>query len=278
MAQKKVVKKDVKGLPAKKIENDVPKKINVYGIDGSVKKQVDLPKAFYTEFRPDLIQKASTAILANSRQPYSPTPKAGLRHSVSTWGKGRGVSRSQRIVNSFRGAQSPEAVGGRRAHPPRIETDKTKKVNFKEMRLARLSALGAIASPNKVQARGHKFSDKMTLPIVLSDDAEKISSTKDAMDLLEKIGVTDDLIRAENGKRIRAGRGKMRGRKYRVRKSLLIVTSGACPARKSFSNITGVDVATVDSLNVEQLAPGGLPGRLTVMSEAAFNKIGGWAA
>lgn len=278
MAEKRV-KKVVKATPAAATaEKFVLKKINVYGIDGAVKKQIDLPKAFSTEFRPDLISKASVAIIANSRQPYSPKPRAGLRHSVSTWGKGRGVSRSQRIVGSFRGAQSPEAVGGRRAHPPRIETDRTKKVNAKEMKFARLSALAAIANPQRVQARGHKFAEGVTLPVVLSDEAEKIETTKEAIALLDKIGLTDDLVRAENSKRIRAGRGKMRGRKYRNRKSVLIVTSGSCPAKRSFSNITGVDVTTVDSLNVDQLAPGGLAGRLTIISEAALNKIGGWAA
>lgn len=276
MAEKKV-KKVVKEAIVKKAR-EPSKRINVYGVDGSVQKQIDLPKAFSTEFRPDLISRASVSILANSRQPYSPKPGAGMRHSVSTWGKGHGVSRAQRIKGAFRGAQSPNNVGGRRAHPPRIETDHSKKMNAKEMRFARLSALAAIANPGKVQARGHKFSDEVTLPIVLIDDAEKIESTKDAMGLLEKIGLSDDLMRAENGRRIRAGHGKMRGRRYRNRKSVLFITSGICPAKKSFSNILGVDVVTIDSVNVEQLAPGGLAGRLTIMSEAAMNKIGAWSS
>jgi large subunit ribosomal protein L4e len=278
MAQKKVKKVVKESHRTKAAKDFVPTKINVYGIDGSIQKQIDLPKAFTTEFRPDLISRASVSIVANSRQPYSPKPRAGLRHSVSTWGKGRGVSRSQRIVGSFRGAQSPEAVGGRRAHPPRIESDWTKKVNTKEMKLAKLSALAAVANPHRVQARGHKFSEGVTLPVVVSDEVEKIKSTRDAVTMLEKIGLYDDLVRAENGKRIRAGHGKMRNRKYRIRKSMLIVTSSTCPARKSFSNITGVDVATVDNLNVQQLAPGGLAGRLTILSEAALSKIGGWVA
>jgi large subunit ribosomal protein L4e len=276
MAEKKV-KKITKEGAAKKAKEE-SKKINVYGVDGSVQKQIDLPKVFETEFRPDLIQRASVSIIANSRQPYSPSPTAGKRHSVSTWGKGHGVSRAQRIKGSFRGAQSPNNVGGRRAHPPRIETDRGKKMNMKEMKLARMSALAAIGNLKTVRSRGHKFSDEVTVPVIVNDDVEKIETTKDAVTMLEKIGVFDDLIRAENGKRIRAGHGKMRGRKYRIRKSLLIVTSGKCPARKSFSNITGVDVASADSLNVELLAPGGLPGRLTIMSEAAFSKVGGWSS
>lgn len=275
MAEKKV-KKAVK-IPVAKKAKDGRAQVNVYGLDGSVQKQVDLPNVFNTEFRPDLIQRASVSIIANSRQPYSPKPRAGMRHSVSTWGKGHGVSRAQRLKGSSRGAQSPNNVGGRRAHPPRIITDRTKKMNAKEMKLARLSALASISSLQRVRSRGHKFIEEVTVPVVVSDDIEKIETTKDAVNMLDKIGLFDDLIRAEEGTRIRAGRGKMRGRKYRTRKSLLVVTSGKCPAGKSFSNILGVDVAPVDSLNVELLAPGGLPGRLTVMSEAALAKIGGWS-
>jgi len=272
MAEKKVMKK------VKKAHRTPAKKLNIYGMDGTVKKQIDLPKIFEADFRPDLIHRASVSINANSRQPYAPKPDAGMRHSVSTWGKGHGVSRVQRLKGSSIAAQSPNNVGGRRAHPPRVDEKRGKKMNRKEMRLARLSALAAIADEQKVRARGHKLPENMTVPIVIESEFEKIDKTKDAVAVLEKLGLEDEMQRAENGKRIRAGRGKMRGRKYRIRKSLLVVLSGKCPAIRSFSNLTGVDVACVDSLNVELLAPGGLPGRLTVMSETALDRLAGWAA
>ncbi|MDH4123832.1 MAG: 50S ribosomal protein L4 [Thermoplasmata archaeon] len=255
-----------------------PKKVNVYATDGSVKKQIELPKIFHTEFRPDLISRASVSIIANTQQPFSPKPGAGMRHAVSTWGKGHGVSRVQRLKGASTAAQSPNNVGGRRAHPPRVNEDRTKSMNRKEMRLARTSALAATSEFSRVIKRGHKLPNDVTVPIILEDNAEKIETTKEAVGLLRTIGLDDELARAENGRRIRAGRGKMRGRKHRERKSVLIVVSGACPARKSFANIIGVDVAAVDNLNVEQLAPGGLSGRLTLISESALSRIGEWAS
>jgi large subunit ribosomal protein L4e len=65
----------------------------------------------------------------------------------------------------------------------------------------------------------------------------------------------------------------MRGRRYKQRKSLLIVT-GEFPL-KAAQNLAGVDVVTFDQLNTELLAPGTLPGRLTVFTESALMKLGG---
>ena len=58
-------------------------------------------------------------------------------------------------------------------------------------------------------------------------------------------------------KKVRPGRGKMRGRRYKQRKSLLIVTADQ-PLRAA-KNLAGVDVVTVDQLNTELLAPGHMP-------------------
>ena len=43
---------------------------------------------------------------------------------------------------------------------------------------------------------------------------------------------------------------------------------------KAVRNIAGVDVCTVDGLNVELLAPGGQPGRLLITTKKAINLIG----
>ncbi|MBO4798934.1 MAG: 50S ribosomal protein L4, partial [Candidatus Methanomethylophilaceae archaeon] len=63
---------------------------NVYGVNGGVAGTVEVPAAFNTAYRPDIIKKAILAAAANSRQAYGPNPRSGMRHSVSTWGKGRG--------------------------------------------------------------------------------------------------------------------------------------------------------------------------------------------
>ena len=77
--------------------------------------------------------------------PTDPKPGAGMRHAVSTWGKGRGVARVQRLTQGAKGAESPNNVGGRRAFPPKAEKDWSKKINRKERTLAKLVRAGRIA-------------------------------------------------------------------------------------------------------------------------------------
>jgi large subunit ribosomal protein L4e len=253
-----------------------PGKLRVYDLKGEVSKELDLPASFKAELRTDVIRRAVTAIEANARQPYAPKDTAGMRHSVQTWGKGRGVSRVQRLMGGSTAAQSPNNVGGRRAHPPKVEKDLGKKINQKELMLAKLSALHATSELDLVKARGHKFDEKLTVPVVVKDDFEAVKTTKDAVEALSSIGVYDDVERAINGRNIRAGRGKMRGRRHRTPRSLLIVLSKECSGSKSVRNLTGVDVATPTSLNASLLAPGGDPGRLMIISEGALQTVGGW--
>ncbi len=251
-------------------------KVNVYSLAGKKKKSVELPEAFSVPYRPDLIHKAVNVMRSNRRQPYGPNPGAGMRHSVSTWGKGRGVSRVQRLKSGSTAAESPNNVGGRRAHPPRSFRVWTEKMNRKEMKLARFSALSATSDPEIVSGRGHRFSDKLTLPVVVEDKVEEIKTTKEAIELLEKLGMYDDIERALDRKHIRAGKGKMRGRRYKRAKSILVVLSDRSVAEKAFRNLEGVDIAEPANLNVETLAPGGDPGRLILMSEKALKEIGEW--
>ncbi len=86
----------------------------------------------------------------------------------------------------------------------------------------------------------------------------------------------DDVERAKSGTHIRAGRGTMRGRRYKSPKSLLIIVKDTEKAARGFGNLTGVDVTTPNRLNCELLAPGGMPGRLTVISEGALEQLEGW--
>ncbi len=254
-----------------------PGKINVYDLEGKVVGEHVLPAAFKTDLRPDVIRRAVTAIEANRRQAYAPSPTAGMRHSVETWGKGRGVSRVQRLKEGSQAAQSPNNVGGRRAHPPKVEKDLGKKINRREMLLGKLSALSAVSRPEVVKARGHLFSEELTVPVVVKDDFESIKTTKEAIRTLSSIGVYDDVERALNGKQVRAGRGKMRGRRYRIPRSLLVVVSKDCPGAKSVQNLPGVDVTTPEKINASMLAPGGDPGRLLLISESAFQAMGAWS-
>ncbi len=251
--------------------------VYVYSLDGKVKKVIDLPPVFQGEVRVDLIKRAVDAFRANRRQPYGPSSLSGLQHSVSWWGKGRGVSRVPRLKDSRRAAQAPGTVGGRRAHPPRPERIWEKKLNKKERRFARFSALAATADPQLVAGRGHRFNDQVSLPVVVEGKVEKLERTKDAAELLDRLGLHEDIERA-SVKNVRAGRGKMRGRRYRRKKGPLVVLSPGCPGGKAFRNLPGVEIANPQGLNAELLAPGGVPGRLTLFSQEAFEEVGTWKA
>ncbi|MBI5001571.1 MAG: 50S ribosomal protein L4 [Euryarchaeota archaeon] len=281
------VKKTVKVVrPKKAAPAPAPRaatKVSVYNVQGEVKGDMVLPEAFNEDFRPDLIHKAVVAAQSNRRQPYAPMPKAGQQHAVSTWGKGRGVARVQRIHGSSKAAQSPNNVGGRRAHPPKVETIWSKKMNRKERGMALRSALTATTSIDKVRARGHTFKEGVSLPIVMEEafesiakgvEGERRSPIKIGAELLDKLGIYSDIVRADDGTRIRAGRGKLRGRRYRTPKSILIVVANKEGVAPCFRNLPGVDVVSLREMGVEHLAPGGQPGRLTMISESAVKALG----
>lgn len=249
----------------------------LYSMEGKILHVLDLPRVFRSDVRTDLIKRAVDAFRANRRQPYGPGPAAGLRHSVSWWGKGRGVSRVPRLKDSRRAAQAPGTVGGRRAHPPRPERDWSKKLNRKERRLARAAALAATADTTLVTQRGHRFRGDLSLPVVLEAKVEGLESTKEAVDVLQRLGLSEDVERSAR-KKVRAGRGKMRGRRYRRKKGPLVVLSNGCPGGRAFGNLPGVDVVDPSGLNAEVLAPGGVPGRLTIISEKALEELRSWSS
>lgn len=250
-------------------------KVNVYDLDGNVKNKTELPEIFETPYRPDVIKKAFWIAMSNKRQPYGADPLAGKRHACEWPGKGRGMARIPRLNGGVgRAVQAPNTVGGRRAHPPKAEKNWKEKINKKEKRLAILSGIACTKDAELVKARGHRFDEKITLPVVVDDKFKDLSKTKDVIEVLEKIGVYDDIIRAKNGKKIRAGKGKRRGRKYRVPKSLLIVSQEG-NIHKSARNLPGVDVVEPSQLNIMHLAPGGVAGRLMIITETALKMLGG---
>jgi large subunit ribosomal protein L4e len=257
-------------------------KVNVYSLDGKAKGKIALPRAFDTPLRSDLIQAAVTRSRANRRQIYGPNPRSGQRHSVEQWGKGHGVARVQRVKGERRGAQSPNNMGGRRAHPPTLNKIWDRKMNAKERRLARMSALSAMKDAALVKARGHRFLEELTLPVVVEEDFERMQDevkegyTGSMIETLGKLGVYVDVERATEGTHERAGKGKLRGRRFRTPTSLLIVVSDVESVRPFVRNLPGVEVVSPGLLSIERLAPGGTPGRLTLISVQALESMMGW--
>jgi large subunit ribosomal protein L4e len=249
-------------------------KVNVYDTKGTKKETVDLPALFSTPIRPDIIKKSFTVMQSNKRQPYGSSLEAGTRHATVSVGKGRGMSRVPRLTQGRTAALAPCVVGGRRAHPPRVTRVWNEKINKKEKKLACYSALAATSSKDLVKQRGHLFNEDITLPVIIDDSFESLKKTKEMEAALKKLGVYDDVERAKNGKHIRAGKGKTRGRKYKVPKSILIISPNDT-IKKVAKNFTGVDVIHPKDLNIEFLAPGGVSGRLTLMTVSTLSSLGG---
>ena len=232
--------------------------------------EIDLPSFFEIPLRLDIIKKSFTISRRNGMQPHSAKPTAGKEYSVEWWGKGRGVSRTPRIKGTRRGAFAPNTVGGRRAHPPTAEKSYKRKINRREGELAIKSAISATAVDELVRERGHLFKDDVKLPIVVQNDFSRIGETKDMLECLRSLGLEADLERSANGRHIRAGKGKARGRRYRVPRSVLIVSHRIPRGAK---NLLGVDVVKPETLGIEELAPGGNPGRLTIWTEEALKAL-----
>jgi large subunit ribosomal protein L4e len=244
-------------------------KAQVKTIEGGVSRDIDLPVMFTEEYRPDLIKKAVMALQSTRRQPHGTYPFAGICSSAVGWGSGRGASHVPRIKNGSRAAKVPQAKGGREAHPPVVAKVLIKQINQKEKQKAFRSAIAASVQEELVRKRGHLFEG--AVPVVFEDKFETLIRTQDVISALTAAGVFQDVERAKESRKVRAGRGKMRGRRYKQRKSLLIVTAGT-PLR-SARNLAGVDVVTIDQLNVEHLAPGMQAGRLTVWTESALTRL-----
>lgn len=248
-------------------------KSNVYSIEGEKLREVELPAVFGTQPREDLVSKAFRAITLSLRAPYGSSPRAGLRRVGHTSGPGRGVSRIPRSAGTSKGVILGSMVGGKSAHSPRSTKNLYLKINQKERKLAHRSALALSASREAVSGRGHRVPEELTLPVVVEDRAATISKTKDVQNFLESLGLLDDIIRSKEGKKIRAGRGTMRGRRYKQPTSILFV--GTSPeAMKAYRGLPGVELATPDTLSIRKLAPGGKAGRLIVFTESALKATG----
>lgn len=81
-------------------------------------------------------------------------------------------------------------------------------------------------------------------------------------------------MRVYNGKKTRAGKGKLRNKRFVHKKGpLVVVDDNQENVRRALRNVPGVDVLNVNRLNLLELAPGGQLGRLTVWTEAAFGRL-----
>ena len=260
-------------------------KLKILSLAKQEKGTMDMPEQFSENIRPDLIKRAVLAAMANKRQPYGVNSYAGKK-SVSKLSKrrqhyrgmyGKGISRTPRKIMSRSGTQmrwvgafAPQTVGGRRSHPPKAEKIWKQKINRKERRKAIRSALSATVAKEIVRQRGHLLPE--SYPFIIDSKIESTKKTKELIETFNKLGFENELERTGR-KIIRAGRGKIRGRKYKKVRGMLLVVSENCDAAKSAKNIPGLEVAEVRKLNAEILAPGTFPGRMAIFTEKAVEII-----
>lgn len=254
--------------------------ISVYSAEDESKvvTQVALPGVFTAPIRPDVVQFVHTNMNKNKIQAHGVSRRAGHQTSAESWGTGRAVSRIPRVQGggtqrSGQGAFGNMCRSGRMFSPIRIWRKWHRKINVNQRRFAVASALAASSVPALVMARGHRIEQVAEVPLVLDNGVESIQKTGQAVKVLAKFGLADELDRCRDSKKVRTGKGKMRNRRYVMRRGPLVVYDNAAGIERAFRNIPGVDMCHVDRLNLLQLAPGGHVGRLIVWTRAAFEKL-----
>merc|ERR1719473_2331493 len=141
------------------------------------------------------------------------------------------------------------------------------------MRHAVASALAASSLPPLVMARGHRIDDIAELPLVVGDGAQSLTKTKGALELLEGLGCGAELTKVAASKKLRSGKGKMRDRKYTMRRGPLVIYAEDSGITRALRNLPGVESCHVDRMNLLQLAPGGNFGRFVIWTEEAFKRL-----
>lgn len=150
------------------------------------------------------------------------------------------------------------------------------KISVNQRRYATCSAIAASAVTGLVMARGHKVDNIPEIPLVVeSKTISSVARTKDAVALLKKLGAYDDVQKAADSHQLRAGKGKFRGRRYTQRRGPLIVFNEGGSLEKAFRNLPGVELCSVNALNLLQLAPGGHLGRFVIWTQDAFSALEG---
>ena len=246
----------------------------VFDLKGKKVGRLRIPPIFRTPNRPDVIRRAVVAIQSHRFQPQGRDVSAGKRTTAESRGVGLGISRVPRLKGrGLRAALAPGTVGGRAAHPPTVEKKIRKKIPRKEMGLALRSAVAATASREIVAFRGHLVGDVPDFPLVVVDEIQNLKKTREVEEAFIHLGVWPDIFRVKESRKVRAGKGKMRGRKMKQAVGPLLVLTKNEGIAEAARNLPGVDVASVDNLNVELLAPGTHPGRLTVWTNSAFERV-----
>lgn len=244
-----------------------------------VEQHVTLPAVFTVPIRPDLVQDVHTRMAKNKRQPYAVSKFAGHQSSAESWGTGRAVARIPRVSGggthrAGQGAFGNMCRGGRMFAPTKTWRRWHRKINTTEKRHAVASAIAATAVPALVMARGHRVQNVPEIPLIVDNKAiDNVDKTAKAVALLKALGAYADVEKAKASVHIRRGQGKMRNRRYTQRRGPLIIFNEKGAISKAFRNLPGIEIVSVNRLNLLQLAPGGHLGRFCIWTKDAFEKL-----
>jgi len=239
-----------------------------------------LPAVFRAPVRPDIVNTIHNEVAKNKRQPYCVSEPAGHQTSAESWGTGRAVARIPRVRGggthrSGQAAFGNMCRGGRMFAPTKTWRRWHRKVNTAQKRFAICSAIAATGVPSLVMAKGHQIQGIPEVPLVVADSVQGLTKTKDAVAFLRRNKAWADVARVYASRRMRAGKGKLRNRRYVQKLGPLVIYDQDEGVTKAFRNIPGVDCIQVDNLNLLKLAPGGHVGRFCIWTEAAFKKLDG---
>ncbi|XP_078666255.1 large ribosomal subunit protein uL4-like [Branchiostoma floridae x Branchiostoma belcheri] len=239
---------------------------------------VTMPAVMKAPIRPDIVQSVHANVRKNSRQPYCVSKLAGHQTSAESWGTGRAVARIPRVRGggthrSGQGAFGNMCRGGRMFAPTKTWRRWHRRVNIHQRRYAICCALSASALPALVMAKGHRIEEIPEVPLVVGDKVQEMKKTKEAVQLLRKLKAWNDIQKVYNSKRIRAGKGKMRNRRFVKKRGPCIIYDKDNGIVRAFRNIPGVTLLPVDKLNLLKIAPGGHVGRFIIWTESAIQKL-----
>jgi large subunit ribosomal protein L4e len=250
-----------------------------YTTANTVAGQVKLPAVFAAPLRQDIVSFVHDNLSKNSRQARGINYLAGMKHAALSWGTGRAVARIPRIrgsgtSRSGQGANGNMCRAGRMFAPLRVWRKWHRKVNLRQRRHALAAAISSTAVTPLVQARGHHVDSIPQLPLVFANTINNISQTKEAVAALNKYGVGADIERVIDAKALRAGKGKLRNRRFKNRRGPLVIgDDNSKGLARAVQNIAGVDFINVNRLNIRLLAPGGHIGRLCIWTQGALQVI-----
>ncbi len=255
-------------------------KTKLFDKAGKERGSVVLPKSFSVKIREDILSRVFEAQKGLHAQAYGAMEGAGAQYSASGISKkkrhdwkatyGKGISRIPRKIMSRHGASFNWigatvacARGGRRPHAPRSGKNLIKKINKKELLLAFNSALAGTVDAKSLE---RKYGKKVESGFIFESKILEVK-TKDFIATMKKV-FGDAFRTILKHKSIRAGIGKMRGRKYKTNAGLLFVVGNDEKMKRK-----GIEVVSVVDLTIKDLSPNGEPGRLVCYSKNAIKDI-----